>query len=124
MADMAGVVKEVEERNAELEAENARLVEENAHLNKRIERLQSNLANSVDRLTKAENGNLSKVQSIQNALRECEKCLESTKTELKHVKKVLFEKNRRYQEDCITINRLQVTVETLAERLALKMGRQ
>ena len=123
MADMAGVVKEVEERNAELEAENARLVEENKHLNERIEKLRSNLANTVHNLTKAESGNSENIQNVKDALRECEKCLESTKTELKHVKKILFEKNRRYQEDCITINRLQVTVETLAESFARKTGR-
>ena len=124
MADMAGVMGDIEERNAELESENARLVEENKHLNERIERLQSNLANTVHNLKVAEKGNSEKLRSVEKALRECECRLTSTKKELKHVKKVLFERNRRYQEDCITINRLQVTVETLAERIALKMGRQ
>lgn len=106
-----------------LESENAHLVEENKHLMERIENLQHNLANAVHKLTLSENGNSEEVQSMRNAMRECEQRLEAAKTELKCVKKVLFEKNRRYQEDCITINRLQVTVETLVERMAQKMGR-
>lgn len=106
-----------------LESENARLREENEHLNVRIENLQQNLANAVHKLTLSENGNSEEMQSVKNALRECEYRLESTKKELKHVKKVLFEKNRRYQEDCITINRLQVTIETLVEQLSRKMRR-
>jgi regulator of replication initiation timing len=111
------------EKLEKLEAENARLTEENAHLNERIENLRSNLANAVHRVTVLENRGSKEVQIIKNALCECEQRLESAKTELKHVKKVLFQKNRRYQEDCITINRLQVTIETLVERMAQKMGR-
>lgn len=106
-----------------LESENAHLREENERLNVRVENLQQNLANTVHKLTLSENGNSEEMQSVKKALCECEHRLESTKKELKHVKKVLFEKNRRYQEDCITINRLQVTIETLAEQLSRKMRR-
>lgn len=123
MADMAGIMGEIEERNSELESENARLRKENEHLNGRIENLQQNLANTVHKLTLSKNGNSEEMQSVKKALCECEYRLESTKKELKHVKKVLFEKNRRYQEDCITINRLQVTIETLVEQLSRKMRR-
>lgn len=111
------------EKMEELRAENARLVEENKHLNERIEKLRCNLVNAVDKLTLSENENSDEVQSMRKALRECEHHLEVTKTELKHVKKVLFQKNRRYQEDCITINRLQTTIETLVECMAQKMER-
>lgn len=106
-----------------LESENASLVEENKNLNERIENLRSNLANAVHRLTLSENGNSEEMQSMKKALCECEQRLEAVKTELKHVKNLLFQKNRRYQEDCITINRLQVTIETLVERMAQKMER-
>ncbi len=115
MADIEAM-EEIMKINAELKSENKRLEDQ-------VNKLQCNLANTVHQLTEAERGNSDKVRSVENALRECEQRLESAKTELKHVKKVLFEKNRRFQEDCITINRLQVTIETLVERMAQKMGR-
>lgn len=114
---------EYKELVEKLESENAKLREENEHLNGRVENLQQNLANTVHKLTISENGNSEEMQSVKKALCECEYRLESTKKELKHVKKVLFEKNRRYQEDCITINRLQVTIETLVENMAKKIRR-
>lgn len=123
MADMTGIMGEIEERNTELESENARLREENEHLNGRIENLQQNLANTVHKLTLSENGNSEEMQSVKDALHECEHRLAKTTKELNHVKNVLCKKNRRYQEDCITINRLQVTIETLVEQLSQKMRR-
>ncbi len=123
MADMAGIMGEIEERNSELESENARLREENERLNSRVEKLQQNLANTVHKLTLSENGNSEEMQSVKKALCECEHRLAKTTKELNHVKNVLRKKNIRYQEDCITINRLQVTIETLVEQLSRKMRR-
>lgn len=48
--------------------------------------------------------------------------LEKTEKELQYVKKLLSERNKRYQEDCVTINQLTAAVDVLVERLARKMG--
>ena len=114
---------EYKELVEKLEYENAKLREENEHLNGRVENLQQNLANTVHKLTLSENGNSEEMQNVKDALHECEHRLAKTTKELNHVKNVLCKKNRRYQEDCITINRLQVTIETLVEQLSRKMRR-
>ncbi len=122
---MAGIeaMAEITEINDKLKSENDFLTAENKRLEEQVSRLQCNLANTVHQLMVAERGDSDKMQSVEKALHECKHRLEGAKTELKHVKKALFEKNRRFQEDCITINRLQVTIETLVERMAQKTGR-
>lgn len=122
MADIEAMA-EITEINIKLKSENDFLTDENKRLEEQVNKLQCNLANTVHQLTEAERGSSDKMRSVENALRKCEHRLESTKTELKHAQKALCEKNRRYQEDCITINKLQVTIETLIERMAQKMGR-
>lgn len=112
---------EHKELTEKLESENACLCEENESLNKQIENLRCNLANAVHKLRLSENGNSEEMQNVKDALHECEHRLAKATKELNHVKNVLCKKNRRYQEDCITINRLQVTIETLVERMAQKM---
>lgn len=123
MTDMERTMTEMEGEISQLKSENTDLAAKNKHLEEQVSRLRCNLANTVHQLMVAERGDSDKMRSVENALRECEHRLEGAKTELKHVKKALFEKNRRFQEDCITINRLQVTIETLVERMAQKTGR-
>lgn len=92
----------------------ADLIKENNHLKEQVEKLRSQLAGSVHEINCVKRAHEDEVRSLRQQV--CEHGERAEKAE-----KLLMERNRQYQEDCITINRLHVAVETLAERLAAHM---
>jgi predicted RNase H-like nuclease (RuvC/YqgF family) len=107
----------------ELIAENKQLKSEKEELESRIEKLRCELANSVHNISLAKSERKDEINELRSEVCDAGMRLEKATTELKHVKKLLFERNRRYQEDCITINRLSTTIDVLAERMANKAWR-
>lgn len=107
---------------SDLITENARLREELAHMQGRVEKLQVELANAVHNVTVAQNERKDEINRLRQQVCDAVQKAEKVTTELKHVKKLLFERNRRFQEDCITINQLNVTIDTLVKRLAARIG--
>jgi uncharacterized coiled-coil DUF342 family protein len=107
----------------ELIAENKQLKSEKEELESRIEKLRCELANAVHNISVAKGERKDEIDELRSEVCDAGMRLEKATTELKHVKKLLFERNRRYQEDCITINRLSTTVDVLAERMANKAWR-
>lgn len=121
-------IKELQQQNYELRAErdnlkamNSNLIAENSSLESRIEKLQKRIANHVHEI-KVANEKSAEVNQLRKQVCDYGQKAEKLSTELKHVKKLLFERNRRYQEDCITINQLNVTIDVLVGRLARKLG--
>lgn len=117
-------IKELQQQNYELRAErdklkamNSNLKAENSDLETRIEKLQKRIANYVHEI-KVANEKSAEVNQLRRQVCDYGQKAERLSTELKNVKKRLFERNRQYQDDCITINRLNVTIDTLVERLA------
>lgn len=107
---------------SDLIIENTRLKEELAHVQGRVEKLQAELANAVHNITVAQNERKDEINGLRQQVCDAGQKAEKVTTELKHVKKLLFERNRRFQEDCITINQLNVTIDTLVKRLAARIG--
>lgn len=107
---------------SDLIIENTRLKEELAHMQGCVERLQVELANAVHNITVAQNERKDEINGLRLQVCDAGQKAEKVTTELKHVKKLLFERNRRFQEDCITINQLNVTIDTLVKRLAARIG--
>ena len=121
-------IKELQQQNYELRAErdnlkamNSNPIAENSSLESRIEKLQKRIANHVHEI-KVANEKSAEVNQLRKQVCDYGQKAEKLSTELKHVKKLLFERNRRYQEDCITINQLNVTIDVLVGRLARKLG--
>lgn len=98
----------------DLITENEKLSAEIVELKRRIEKLRGELANSVHQTTVAKGERNDEVCALRQQV--CEYGEKAEKLE-----ELLSERNRQYQEDCITINRLHVTIETLSERLAAHM---
>lgn len=104
-----------------LESQNVTLQMEKEDLERRIDNLHKRfaMAEHEKRLAKSDSHN---IKCLRDQVCSYGQKLEKTTTELKHVKRLLFERNRRYQEDCITINQLNTTIDVLISRLARKMG--
>lgn len=100
----------------ELQAQNYRNRIEKEAADQRIKRLEE--ANEI--YAKEIEGMEAEKAELERRIADMrdEQKLEKVENELEHVKKLLFERNRQYQEDCITINRLTVAVDVLAGRLA------
>lgn len=114
--------REIERLSAQLESrlsECERLEAENSDLERRIEAMHERIAGNEHEKRISESG---EIKRLRDQVCDYGQKLEKTQTELKHVKRLLFDRNRRYQEDCITINQLTVTVDVLAGRLARNMG--
>lgn len=121
-------IKELQQQNYELRAErdklkamNSNLKAENSDLENRIEKLQKRIANYVHEIRVA-NKKSAEVNQLRRQVCDYGQKAERLSTELKNVKKRLFERNRQYQEDCITINQLNTTIDVLVGRLARKVG--
>jgi chromosome segregation ATPase len=115
---------ELKRKNAELEDMVKCLQSDNKRLNELEEKLRSQLANAFHKIGTAGNGSKEEIDSLKKQVEELNRRRKKDKKELKKMKKLLFEQNQRYQEDCITINRLNTTIDVLTERIAaMRSGR-
>jgi chromosome segregation ATPase len=117
-------IEELKANIEKLQSENMQLQDESVRLSELAESMRSQLANAFHKIVSAENSNNAEIADLKRQVEDANKRRKKKKKELKDLKRLLYERNRRYQEDCITINRLNTTIDVLTERIAaMRSGR-